>query len=190
MTETSKSVWAARDLALGGLFGALGLAVPIFFHALGPHAGSIFLPMYLPLLALGLMVSWPIAFIAALIVPLLSSLLTGMPPLLPVCPLMASELAALSVGASLARQARLGVWPAAIVGLLASRVAGFVAVLALGGLMGFRQTPWAYAVLSLGVAWPGVLLQLLIVPSMVKVLEATSLLGPRWAQPPKEQTQL
>ena len=37
----------ARDLALGGMMGALGVLIPIAFHAVG-GAGPVFLPMFLP----------------------------------------------------------------------------------------------------------------------------------------------
>jgi len=128
-----RGLFEARDLALGGLFGALAIVLPIAFHALGPGVGPVLLPMYLPIAALGLLVSWEVALIVGVAAPLLSAVLTGMPPLAPpIALLMAFELAALGVGAGLSRRAGLGVWPAVIIGIIASRVAGTVALLTIG----------------------------------------------------------
>ncbi|MGB9619107.1 MAG: ECF transporter S component, partial [Armatimonadota bacterium] len=71
--------YSARDLALGGLFGATGVALPIVFHAVG--LGKAFLPMHLPVLVCGLLISPTVAFAVGVVTPLVSSVLTGMPPL-------------------------------------------------------------------------------------------------------------
>jgi len=176
-----QTLFEARDLALGGLFGALSVVLPIAFHALGPGVGPVFLPMYLPILALGLLVSWEVALIVGIAAPVLSSVLTGMPPLAPpIAPLMACELAALAAGASLARRVGLTVWPAAIIAILASRAAGACALLTIGHALGYNKGIVEYAFLSLAVSWPGMLLQLIVVPGVALALEGTSILGSRW----------
>lgn len=171
----------ARDVALGALFGALAIVLPMAFHALGPGVGPILLPMFLPILALGLLVSWRTALAVGVGVPFISSLLTGMPPLAPpIAPLMAFELGALGLAASLARAARLGVWPATVIAIVAARVAGTVALITIGRALGYDRGVMDYAILSLAVAWPGILLQLTVVPGAVFAIERTSILGPRW----------
>lgn len=67
-----------RDYAYCGLFGALSLALPTLFHAFG-LAGTLFLPMYWPLMALAFLVPARRAALVALVVPWASSVLTGMP---------------------------------------------------------------------------------------------------------------
>lgn len=175
----------ARDLALGGLFGALGIVVPIAFHALGPGMGPIWLPMYLPLLALGLLASWRTALIVGLITPILSSVLTGMPPIAPVAPLMAFELGALATSASLCRQVGMSIPVATVVAIIATRVVGTLALVTIGRAMGMEQSVPAYAILGLAVAWPGILLQLTVVPAAAYAIERTSIIGPRWKRNPK-----
>ena len=65
------SKWfSRRELATCGLFGAAGLLLPVLFHAL--HLGHVFMPMYLPLVALGYFVSPAPAALTAFVVPLLS----------------------------------------------------------------------------------------------------------------------
>jgi len=174
-------VFEARDLAMGGLLGALAIALPMVFHALGPGVGPIFLPMYLPLLALGLLSGWQVALTAGCIVPLLSAVLTGMPPLAPpIALLMLVELAALATTASVARSHRLGILPATVLALVAARVAGVLALLTVGHALGYNKSVFEYAILGLAVSWPGMLLQLTIVPGAVAIIERTSLLRPRW----------
>ncbi|MGN0847089.1 MAG: energy-coupling factor ABC transporter ATP-binding protein [Kiritimatiellia bacterium] len=71
-----------RELAYCGLFGALALALPTLFHALGP-VGPMLLPMYWPLVTLAFLVSTRRAAFVAACVPWVSACLTGMPLLWP-----------------------------------------------------------------------------------------------------------
>lgn len=81
-----------RQLVLTGLFIAIGLILPMVFHAVG--AGStIFLPMHIPVLIAGFYLNPPYALAVGVMTPVLSSLLTGMPPLFPTLPFMMFELA-------------------------------------------------------------------------------------------------
>jgi len=170
------SVGAARDMTLGGLFGALAIVLPILFHAVG--MGKVFLPIYLPILALGLLASWRTAALVGLLAPLISALFTGMPPLAPpIALIMMAELAALGLIASLARSVGLGIWPGAILGLLAARVVGVFALLTIGRALGFQQGLYEFAVAGLTASWPGVVLQLTVVPSAAYLVEHTSILA-------------
>lgn len=174
-------LFEARDLALGGLLGALAITLPIAFHAIGPGAGPIFLPMYLPVLALGLLASWEVALLVGLLAPLLSAVLTGMPPLAPpVALLMAFELAALGTAASLVRSRGLPLMAGVVAGLVASRLAGMIALLTVGRALGYDRGLLEYGLLSLAAAWPGMLLQVTVVPGVVAAIERVSLIGSRW----------
>lgn len=182
--DDARLLLRARDLTTGALLGALAIVLPIAFHGLGPGVGPIFQPMYLPILALGLMVSWEVALAVGCLAPIASALLTGMPPFAPpVAFLMASELAALAVGASLARRTGAGVWLGAVVGIVASRLAGAGALLTVGHALGYGQGLWQYSVLSFAIAWPGLVLQLAVVPAVVRSVESASVLGRRWRGP-------
>ncbi len=176
-----RRVLDARDLASGGLFGALAIALPVVFHALGPGVGPVFLPMYLPILALGLLASPWVSVPVGLVTPLLSAVLTGMPPLAPpVALLMAFELTALAGMAGVARACGVPLLGACALAILASRLAGAFALLTVGRALGYNRAVLDYALLSLAIAWPGMLLQLTVVPGAVRAIERTSVLGPRW----------
>ena len=72
MTAVKKSVVTAVSIALC-------VVLPMAFHAV-PNAGSIYLPMHLPVLVCGLVCGWPFGLLCGLAGPLVSSMLTGMPP--------------------------------------------------------------------------------------------------------------
>jgi len=178
MTESRRRLFEARDVALGGLLGALAFVLPIVFHAAGPGAGPVFLPMYYPILALGLLASWEVALLVGIIVPVLSSLLTGMPPP-PTAVLMVCELVALGVVASLARGLRFDVWPAAISSIVLSRLVGALLLLTLLPLFGITRGITEYLIAVVTVSLPGTIIMLTIVPAAVYAIERTSIIGIR-----------
>jgi hypothetical protein len=70
-----------NNLVIAVLFTALGIAVPILFHLVG--LGSVFLPMYLPLIIGAFLLTGVNALLMGIFTPLISALLTGMPPFYP-----------------------------------------------------------------------------------------------------------
>ena len=68
-----------KRMILTALFVALGVVLPMAFHSI-PNAGSIFLPMHIPVLLCGLICGWAYGLGCGVLAPLLSSLMTGMPP--------------------------------------------------------------------------------------------------------------
>ncbi len=162
----------ARELSLAGLLGALGLLLPIGFHALG-WGGRIFLPMHLPILVAGFVVGPALAASLGLIVPLLSAALTGMPPLAPpIALLMSVELAAKAAVASLLyRRLGLSLWVALPAALLANWIVLALAAVAAAGFFAIRTPPLRYLAAVMALTWPGVLLQVVAAPAAVAVIE-------------------
>ena len=70
-----------RAMVISASMAAMGLVLPIAFHAVG--LGSKFLPMLLPLLLNGFLAPLPWAVATGALTPLLSAVTTGMPPLFP-----------------------------------------------------------------------------------------------------------
>ena len=84
--NTKKLVYTAAFLALAIFF-------PSLFHLLA-LPGRVLLPMHVPVF-LGALTLGPISgLIIGVLAPILSSLLTGMPPMIPMVPIMVFELAA------------------------------------------------------------------------------------------------
>ena len=184
-TVAEEFAWA-RDLSLGGLFIALGVVVPIVFHMVGGgHLGSVFLPMYAPVLACAMLVSPGVAFLVGLLTPALSSLLTGMPPVLPVLPLMMVELSLMALVASLLRR-KLGLHvilataATLVVGRVVMGLTVFAAVQLLPhtlvlGLPPIMLNPLTYVAAATVKAVPGLVLQMIVVPAAVLAIERVSL---------------
>lgn len=155
--------YSARDIAIGGLFGALGVALPILFHAVG--LGKMFLPMHLPVLVCGFLVSLPVAFAVGVVTPMVSSVLTGMPPLVPTAFLMTLELATLAVTAGVCyRTLRLPVIVSVFLAVVATRVVGGLELFALAPLMGLKSNLVVYLTQSVILSLPGIILQFLAAP--------------------------
>ncbi len=79
------------DLVKASLFLALGLILPFIFHATG-LPGQVFLPMHIPVLLCGFILGPQYGVMVGIVTPLLSSLLTGMPPIFPIGIAMIFEL--------------------------------------------------------------------------------------------------
>ncbi len=183
-TIAEEFAWA-RELSLGGLFIALGIVIPIGFHALGGgKLGPVLLPMYLPVLVCGMLVSPGIAAAVGLLTPALSSALTGMPPVLPVLPLMMAELSVMGAVASLLhRRLRLPVLLATPLTLVAGRIVTGLSVLLavsllpadlLASLPPPMRWPATYVIAATVTALPGLVLQLIAVPAVVTMVERRS----------------
>jgi len=156
-----------RGMVISAALGALALVLPVAFHAAG--LGSKFLPMLLPLLLNGFLSPFSWAVLTGATVPLVSALMTGMPPLYPpVALVMSCECAVLAgVAALLYRATRPRIWPA----LLAAIVAGRATSLGLSWTLAaqFGLPRWA-PVASLLQGLPGVALQLAVVPIVLHTL--------------------
>lgn len=157
-----------RSLSRAALVAALAIALPPVFHAV--KLGSVFLPMYLPILAGAFFLSPVHAALAGATAPLVSAALTGMPPFYPPVALwMVGELSAAGAVVSLVN-VRTGVSPIVSVaaGLLAARAVQAVLVFVSAELM---QLPPRFLTLAAFVsAWPGMLLALVAVPAAVASL--------------------
>lgn len=163
---------SARFIAHTALYLALAILLPIGFHTFG-LAGRIFLPMHVPVLLAGFLVGPVAGITVGLLAPLLSHLLTGMPPTYAV-PLMTFELAVYGSVAGIAYQkVRLNIYLALIIAMVVGRIVFGLGLLALGLFMDLPYT--AAQFFSTGGAivtgLPGIVVQLLIIPVIVKALQ-------------------
>ncbi len=168
---SGKRLFTSRELAMCGLFGAAGLLLPVLFHAL--HLGHIFMPMYLPLLALGFFVSPAPAALTALVVPLLSGVVTGMPPFYPpVAVLMAIELSIMAALLALAckKRPKLNEWLVLIPVLFIGRIL-YVAMIY--GVSLVIELPAAFvAGASFISGWPGLILMMIVIPPLARLAKS------------------
>lgn len=158
-----------RDLTTAGLLLALAVLLPLAFHAF--DLGQAFLPMHIPALLGGFLLPWTYAGIVGLLAPLLSSLLTGMPPM-PYGVAMVFELAAYGAVASLLyRGLKWGQYPtllgAMVIGRVVSGLANWtLAVLVTGKV--FSLTVFMSSVTI--AAMPGIVTQLILIPLVIALV--------------------
>jgi len=165
--------FALRRLVFSALFIAFGLVVPQAFHALG-MGGSIFLPMHIPVLIGGLVMGPVPGLIVGAAAPLLSSVLTGMPPLnSPIVFLMTLELAAYGLVAGGLMRWRGNLMLSLVGAMLAGRVVLGLGVALVRLFLPFPGTPVAYVLGSLVSGLPGLAIQLVLVPLVSRVLLQT-----------------
>lgn len=173
----SKNRNSIREITTAGLFTAIGILLPVIFHALG--LGSAFLPMHIPALMAGFVLSVPYAAAVGAATPLLSSLMTGMPPVFPVMPYMVFELAAYASAVSIvSRKFRLNPYLSLIISMAAGRAVAGIAVWILTVLFG-AQLPGPLAFVSGAVVTglPGIILQLVVIPPLIIILKKKNMIG-------------
>lgn len=159
------------DLVLGGLFIALALVLPMVFHLIG--AGPVFLPMHIPVFLAGFTVTPWVAAIVGLVAPLLSALLTGMPPLSPpIAQGMMIELAVYGLATALLYRATRRIFLSWALAAVSGRLAYGLAGAFILPLFGFKGIPVFYPLTAgLVTGLPGLALQAVLVPSAVYVIE-------------------
>lgn len=170
-----------KRTVLAALFIALCVVLPVAFHAI-PNAGTVFLPMHIPVLICGLVCGWPYGLLCGLMGPVLSSLITGMPPAA-VLPAMMVECAVYGLVSGLVLQfVRTGklnadLYIALIGAMLAGRVAAGVTK-ALIFSPGITMNAWIAT--SFVTALPGIFIQLVLIPLLVNLLIRTHQIPSRY----------
>lgn len=161
--------YQGRDVLLGGIFLALALAIPVLFHVVG--LGSSFLPMFFPLIIAGYLVCLPVALVVGVSAPLVSALLTGMPPLFPPIAfiMMIEGLSLTGIPAVLYQKKKKGVLLTLIITLVADRLILLGAVVLTAKWLNLPPGVLGLASLVKGV--PGIILILIIIPPLVKKLK-------------------
>jgi hypothetical protein len=158
-----------RDVVLGGLFLALALVIPILFHAVG--LGSAFLPMFFPIIAAGFLIAPPVALVVGITSPLLSALLTGMPPFFPPTAfiMMAEGLILAGIPSLLYQKYRLNSYLTLIITLSADRVVLLIAVIAVSKWLDLPENVLGWASFIRGL--PGIVLIMLVIPPLINKMK-------------------
>ena len=171
MTKTRKLISTA-------LCAALCVVLPIAFHTI-PNAGAIFLPMHIPVLLCGFLCGWPYGLACGMLGPVLSHLLTQMPPAA-LLPSMLCELAVygLVTGLLYPRMRTRSEAAAIYVPLLSAMVCGRLVNGALNALIfqagRYSLELWLSA--SVTTALPGIAIQLVVLPVLLGALRKAGFL--------------
>lgn len=173
-----------RSLVMAALCVALGVALPQVFHSI-PNAGSVLLPMHIPVLLCGLTCGWSYGLGCGILTPLMSSLITGMPgPAY--LPAMVCELAAYGLISGLAaRFVHTGKRPVDLyIQLISAMLLGRVVYGIMNALV-FRAGAYSmelFVTAAFVTAAPGILIQLVALPALVAVLEKARVLESPYTQ--------
>lgn len=172
-----------KQIVFTGLCIALGVILPVALHSV-PNAGSVLLPMHIPVLLCGLACSWQYGLACGILTPLVSSLITGMPPA-PYLPPMVFELAVYGLAASLLLKWVRTSKPAANVyialtgSMLIGRVVYGAAKALIFSVGNYSVQVWMTS--AFVTALPGIIIQLLLIPMLLGILTKAHVLPSRYA---------
>lgn len=154
----------SRTVTFSGLFIALGVLLPMLFHSVG--LGPLFLPMFWPVAAAGFFLNPAGALFVGICTPLLSLLLTGMPPV-PIVYKMVLELAVLGVTVSVVRtRLKFPGLSALLIAIITAELVGIAGSALLAPLLGLP--PALYALGGLVRSLPGIALMIILLPLLLR----------------------
>lgn len=175
MTYVKKAILTAVCIALC-------VVLPMAFHAI-PNAGSILSPMHIPVFLCGLICGWPFGLLCGLAGPFLSSILTGMPPMA-YLPAMLVELAVYGGIAGIMMQVvhtkkiYADLYISLIAAMLGGRVIAGIARALIFAAGQYSLTAWTTGYFV--TAFPGIILHLALIPTIVFALEKARLIPVRY----------
>jgi len=157
-----------RTLTATGLLLAVGLLLPLVFHSLfGAAGGKTFLPMHYAVLLGGLLLGPAAGTFLGIATPLLSTLMTGMPAVT-ILPPMVVELAVYGLVAGVARRYwRIAPIWSMLLAMVAGRIALGLAVALLGPVIGLKVAPMIYVWTSIVSGLPGIAMQIVVIPLLM-----------------------
>ena len=163
-----------KNMILSAMFLAIGLVLP-FLTGQIPQLGSMLLPMHLPVFLCGLICSWKYGLAIGLIMPIMRSMIFHMPPMYPTAVAMAFELATygLIAGYLYGRnkyKCIKALYKSLLVSMLAGRIVWGVAQIILLGISGSAFTFSAFIAGGFINAWPGIIIQLIVIPAIMVAL--------------------
>jgi len=156
-------------IVTAGLLVALGLILPYCTSHMFAIPGTLLLPMHIPILLCGLLCGPKYGALCGVLVPVLSSLFTGMPPSYPMLPIMTAQLLTLGLVSGLLYWGlRLPIYPA----ILGSMISGWTLYGAVFAVLLFDneslQALTVTAAIVTGI--PGMITQLVLCPVLVTAL--------------------
>lgn len=158
----------SKRLVIAGLLLAIGIILPMIFHATGIEE-TIFLPMHIPVLIGGFLLPPYLALLLGMLTPLLNSLIGGMSPLFPIVVIMILELGIYGLIASIMyRRLELPSIISLIISMIAGRVMAGLVVFILAAFFGIQMDPMVFIIDEVTAGLPGIIIQLILIPSIIQ----------------------
>ena len=178
--EKTMKMNRTKKLTVSSMLFALGLVLP-FLTGQIPQIGSMLLPMHIPVFLCGLICGGKHGAMVGLLVPLVRSILFGMPPMFPTATAMAFELGTYGAIAGVI-YFRAGyfcmksLYKAMLMAMVAGRVVWAVVMMALMGISGGVFTIEMFLAGAFLNAIPGIAVQLVLIPGLMLALGKTRLI--------------
>ena len=175
MSNVKKSIITAVCIALC-------YVIPLIFHGI-QNAGSIFCPMHIPVFICGLICGWQYGLLCGIAGPALSSALSSMPPVA-ILPSMMVELAAYGTAAGLmmklvrTKSTYADLYISLIVAIVCGRVLAGLAKALIFARGSYSMSAWIAG--SVVTSWPGTVIQLVFIPTIVFALMKSHLIPERY----------
>lgn len=175
MSNVKKSIITAVCIALC-------YVIPLMFHGI-QNAGNIFCPMHIPVFICGLICGWQFGLLCGIAGPALSSALSGMPPAA-ILPSMMVELAAYGTAAGLmmklvrTKSTYADLYISLIAAIVCGRVLAGLAKALIFARGSYSMSAWIAG--SVVTSWPGTVIQLVFIPTIVFALMKSHLIPERY----------
>ncbi len=168
-----------KNLTLSAMFLGLGFVLP-FLTGQIPQIGSMLLPMHIPVFLCAFICSWKYGVAVAFILPLLRSVIFGVPNMYPEAISIALEMATYAFVAGFLygiskHKCIFALYRSMLIAMVAGRVVRCIVQLS---LMGIKGVPFSFEVFFTSVILrgvPGMILQLTLIPGVMLLLHKTKL---------------
>lgn len=179
-----------RQITLAAIFVSLGVIIPLIIHTFGGgDLGKMFLPMHIPVLLAAFYLEPLFAVFVGIGTPILSTFLTGMPPIFPMMYVMILELGTYALCVSLLfrlfsknkkiRDKKLHILLSLVISMVIGRIVSSFAIWVLVGNHQnlnlwkiITQVGGIYAgIVAVGIF--GIIIQLILIPILVISTEST-----------------
>ena len=176
---------AALRICTAAMCLAAGILLPQLFHLPGISiSGQMFLPMHLPVFICGLLCGWSWGAAVGVVLPLISSAITSMPVMYPTGFSMMGELCVYGAICGLfyrkvfsSKKGIIPIYLSMLPAMLAGRLAaGLIKWLLLMGSDN-PLTMHAFLASSFFTAWPGIVIQLILIPIMILALQKAGVIA-------------
>lgn len=176
MTKAKNTV---RNLVLSAMFLAIGMLLPMLTGQI-QQIGKMLLPMHIPVFLCALICGWKYGVPMAFILPLFRSLIFTMPPMFPTAVSMAFELATYAFVAGFMYeksrwQCVKALYRCIIAAMIAGRAVWGIAQAILLAASGSTLTVKAFVDTAFLTAWPGIIVQLILIPAVMVALDRAKL---------------
>lgn len=167
-----------KKIALSGMFLAIGVVLP-FLTGQIKEIGDTLLPMHIPVMLCGIICGGRYGFAVGLILPFLRAVTVGMPPVYPNAVWMSAELATYGavIGFLYSKFYRKQLWQlycCLITSMIGGRIVWGVSKAILLGISGKVFTAQAFITGGIIDSIPGIILQLILIPAIIKLTERLS----------------